>query len=264
MINVTTFRRNSLLGLLLVMPALLIHTAFANDAVDTQPLLTSVDNVSASETTQATPVNAEATQPAAATVPMAQTPSPQPPAVVATVLPKDYWVIRSNASKLRDYSKRKFEAHTITLTNTQPYYIEILNAQVTNALNEQQLAAEKAKSKRRGFGLARLASSAIGTAAYIPGVGGLATMGAGGLAVAQAANAAGAITYQVSQMDNGHVGITGTYVQRFNDVVLGPNQQFTFEVVTPKKTSPDLRMVFKNLETNQILDIQETLVSSSQ
>lgn len=244
--------------------------AFANELMVEQSAevevgtSTQVTTTAEEPTYSAQPTQAPLLQTEVQTSPVIAQPAPQVAQPIAVQIPAQaYWTLSTQDGELRDYSKRKFAAHTITITNTQPYHIEILNAQVTNALNEQQLVAEKAKKKSRGLGFARFASSALGTAAYIPGVGGLATMGTGGIRALQAANAAGAITHQISQMDNGNVGITGTYVQRFNDVVLGPNQAFTFEVVTPKKAEPNLRMVFKNLETNQILDIQETLTASN-
>jgi hypothetical protein len=275
MANIYTHPRSILSAVLAATIGLTALPAFANDMMVEQSTDVGIETSSpAATTTTTTEQPTYSAQPNQAPLlqtevqvqqsPVVAQPAPQMAQPIAVQIPpKEYWILSTQKGELRDYSKRKFAAHTITITNTQPYHIEILNAQVTNVLNEQQLVAEKSKSKSRGLGFARFASAALGSAAYIPGVGGLATMGTGGIRALQAANAASSITHQISQMDNGNVAITGTYVQRFNDVVLGPNQAFTFEVVTPKKAEPDLRMVFKNLETNQILDIQETLTASN-
>jgi hypothetical protein len=73
-------------------------------------------------------------------------------------------------------------------------------------------------------------------------------------ALSMGQNAIGVASTAINQTPQGNLQITGKYIQRFNEVVLGQNQSFSFDVVMPKQQTPNLRLVFKNLETNQILD----------
>ncbi|MFN8615223.1 MAG: hypothetical protein U0003_04860 [Vampirovibrionales bacterium] len=187
------------------------------------------------------------------------TPLQQPTAAPAAApqVGSAYITVQKTPQKLRDYSDRKYDAYSITLTNTQPYHVQILQGEVSNALNEQQLVA--AKSNKGGFSggrvLGNLALGAASTGMHFAGI------GAGSMGAFRAA-AAGqhAISFAssaINQTPQGNLQITGKYVQRFNEVVLGQHQSFTFETVLPKDQAPTLRLVFKNLETNQILDFSQ-------
>jgi hypothetical protein len=165
-----------------------------------------------------------------------------------------YWTVATQPQKLKDYSDRKFDAFTVTLTNTQPYHVQILQGEVANALNEQQLVAEKSNKSGSGGGriLGNLALGAASTGLHFAGLG-AGSMGAF-RALSLGQNAIAATSTAINHTPQGNLQITGKYIQRFNEVVLGQNQSFSFDVVMPKNQTPNLRLVFKNLETNQILD----------
>ncbi len=271
---------NRLMSLLLtvLVSGLAMPASFAEEAstsVTADVDLTTAAEVTADVNTTPVVVDMGTEGPMATPLSPAQTPMAMPQQSVPTLTsgvepvqqpeeeqaarPEEYWHLAASSAKLEDYSKRKYKAMAITLTNTTPVHIEVLSGEVVNALSEQQLAHEKAKAKSRRRGFGRFASGMLSAAAYVPGVGGLATMGRGGVIAAQAAGAANYAVTQTSQLDNGNIGITGQYVQRFNQVVLSPNQSFTFSVVLPKEDTPNMRMVFKNLETNQILDLNQPI-----
>ncbi|MDH4379269.1 MAG: hypothetical protein QE263_05135 [Vampirovibrionales bacterium] len=173
--------------------------------------------------------------------------------VVAPAVGSAYWTVATQPQKLKDYSDRKFDAYTITLTNTQPFHVQILQGEVANALNEQQLVAEKSKGGSGGGRiLGNLALGAASTGMHFAGLG-AGSMGAF-RALSMGQNAIGVASNAINHTPQGNFQITGKYIQRFNEVVLGQNQSFTFDVVMPKDQNPNLRLVFKNLETNQILD----------
>ena len=164
-----------------------------------------------------------------------------------------YWTVATQPQKLKEYSDRRFDAYTITITNTQPYHVQILQGEVANALNEQQLVAEKSKGGSGGGRiLGNLALGAASTGLHFAGIG-AGSMGAF-RALSLGQNAIAATSTAINHTPQGNLQITGKFIQRFNEVVLGQNQSFSFDVVMPKNQTPNLRLVFKNLETNQILD----------
>lgn len=166
-----------------------------------------------------------------------------------------YWTVSTQPQKLKEYSDRKFDAYTVTITNTQPFHVQVLQGEVANALNEQQLVAEKS-NKGGGFNGGRILGN-VGLAAASTGLH-FAGIGAGSMgafrALSLGQNAIAATSTAINHTPQGNLQITGKYIQRFNEVVLGQNQSFSFDVVMPKDQTPNLRLVFKNLETNQILD----------
>ena len=164
----------------------------------------------------------------------------------------EYFEVSQDKGDLGKHSKKKYQAVTYTLKNTQPYHVELVQAEVPNSLDEAQVAQKKKKSG--GLGL-KMAGIGLGAASgFIP-------LGGGGIGAYRAASALGHASHAASSMaratSNGSGGleITGQYVQRVNNVVLSPNQTFTFTTLLPKNADPLLKMVFKNLETNRIYDL---------
>jgi hypothetical protein len=210
-------------------------TTMATPAVMAIPLETSV-SAPATLTTTTVTTNATATSP-----------------MVAPAVGSAYWAVATQPQKLKEYSDRKFDAYTVTLTNIQPYHVQVLQGEVVNALNEQQLVAEKSKGGSGGGRiLGNLALGAASTGMHFAGLG-AGSMGAF-RALSMGQNAIGAASTAINRTPQGNFQITGKYIQRFNEVVLGQNQTFSFDGVLPKDQAPNLRLVFKNLETNQILD----------
>lgn len=179
----------------------------------------------------------------------------------------DYFQFSKQDVKLKTVSNRKFDGYELKLINTQPYHVQIMSGQITNALSEQQIAAEKQAKKKRGFGFGKMALGALSVAAHAGGMAGL--HGGGGasamLAAARAQQVAGVAQHalynanMVSNNADGSMSITGAYVQQFKEVILGPNQEFRFQVIVPNGQEPTVQMVFKNLETNQILDVRQSI-----
>lgn len=171
----------------------------------------------------------------------------------------DYFQLSKSELKLETISDRKYDGYELKLVNTQPYHVQIMSGQVTNALNEQQIAAESQFKKKKAFSMGKFALGAAGTAlSMVPYAGGMSS--GAYLATARATSAVSSAAHYTNQLSNnsdGSISITGAYVQQFKEVILGPNQEFRFQVIVPSGQQPNVQMVFKNLETNQILDVRQ-------
>ncbi len=175
--------------------------------------------------------------------------------VSTTVMGVDYFQIAKDPTPMKEYSERKYQAVTITLQNKQAAHVELLQGEVSNALDETLLAQEKAQSKARGM---KMAGFALRGASVVPGLG---MMGVGSystaLALAHTQNALSHASYIVDNTPTGGQAISGKYVQRFSNIIIPPNQTFTFKALVPKDTSPAVKLIFKDLKTNQIFDITQ-------
>ncbi len=237
---------------------------------DTTSVVSDVDLTTATEVTtevNTTPVVVDTGNegPVATPLSPAQTPMAMPqqsvPALTTAVpietqeeaaRPEEYWTLSAAGTKLESYSKRKYKAVAITLTNATPVHVELMSGEVINALNEQQLASEKAQKKGFGRSMRGLGLGLAGAAtSFVPGV--------GGYAAHRSVSAASSVNNQVNRFNDSNVMPTGQYTQRLGQMVLQPNQSVTFNVVLPKGQTPNMRMVFKNLETNQILDLNQPI-----
>ena len=165
----------------------------------------------------------------------------------------DFLNINVAPSELREYSDRKYKAVKITVENRQDAHVELLQGELLNGLNEAQVAAEKQQSKARGR---KAFGTVLGLASAVPGVG---FMGAGSyaahMALATTSNALSATRNIVENMPGGGQAITGQYVNRVNNVILSPKQTFTFEALLPRDANPSLKLIFKDLKSNQIYDL---------
>lgn len=247
-----------------ILCTLLISTCCAhlNASADDMPTLSTETNTPAMAqeghvSTTETPVTTQ-------TVPQA---AAQPVMTAPVLTGADYFTMHRVKTKLSNVSNRKYDAYEMTLTNTQPYHVQVLSGNITNALSEQQITAQAHNKKKRGFGFGKMALGALSVAAHAGGMAGL--HGGGGasamLAAARAQQVAGVAQHalynanMISNNADGSISLTGSYTQQFKDVLLGQNQDFKFQVIVPHGQVPQLQMVFKNLETNQILDVKQAI-----
>jgi hypothetical protein len=153
-------------------------------------------------------------------------------------------------------SKAKMQEYNITINNKQPKHVELLQLEVTNGVDEQtyvQLQQQKSQTSRRlagGMlrGLTGVASS------FIP------YAGVGSVAAYQAIGAGTNVLYNTANVienTGGSADYSGHVVQRANNIMISPNQQFQCLAVTPNKQQPVVKIVFKDLESNQIYDLQK-------
>lgn len=197
-------------------------------------------------------------------MPEAAPPATEPtqPALTGTVqqtqtyTAADYLDVQTQAGD----AKHKYQQFQVTLHNKLPKHIEVLQMEVTNGLSEQayaQMEQERAQAKRRATGgvlrgLGGLASIASGFIPYA---------GTGGYVAAHAISAGSSVAYQASNMVDSTTptgtAASGRVVQRANNIFIAPNQQFQCLAVVPEKTAPAIRIVFKDLQTNQIFDLQK-------
>ncbi len=229
---------------------------------DTTPVTLTTETVT--ETTVETPVAPVQNQetnyqqyPASYQVPA---PQPQYQAQQQATIRKtaqDYLAIEANPASLHKYSKKKYAAYAITLQNTSANPVELMSVQITNGLDEQQLAQEKQNSgnKKRKMGsfLLRGGSAAL---SMIPLAGGVGSY-AGNVAAAQANNAVHYAAMAVDNVPTGAAQASEGYVNRFNSVMVASNSSFTFTTVVPKSESPHYTVIVKDLSTNQIYDLKQ-------
>lgn len=175
---------------------------------------------------------------------------------------QEYLDIKKSEEDIREYNKKKYDAYQIVLNNNSPHHIELLQAQVTNGLDEQFLATEKAqekKKKKRGFGaMMKAASIGAGVAGHFVPYGGAGSWAAH-TAINQSsyvANSAGNAALYSANAD-GNVVVTGQYVKQVNNVVVTPGNKMSFQVVVPKGSTPSLAFIVKDLTTNQIVDVKQ-------
>ncbi len=142
-----------------------------------------------------------------------------------------------------------------TLKNTQPNHIQILHAEVINGVDEmvvaQQEAQQSAKKRRIAGGLLRGLSS-------VPFMGGVAYSSVGAYqAAAIGSHVASTAANVVESTADTSASIQGRFVRQFDSVFLSPQQAWSFTTLVPKGEAPHLKLVFKDLQTNQIFDLTE-------
>jgi hypothetical protein len=153
------------------------------------------------------------------------------------------------------HSQKKYRAVSITLKNKQSdHHIEIVQAEISNALDETTIAQQEqqASQRKKAFasGLMRVASAATSFVPYA----GYASY-AGYAALAGTTSALNQASYAVQSMPDGGLQISNQFVKKVNNVVVSPNQTFTFKVMVPAGTDPQMKVIFKDLESGRILEI---------
>lgn len=234
----------------------------------------SPDSKTSVATTAATAPTAPVATSSAATVPASMAPaapvsgasivlSPAPVAVTApastvpvvVLVAGDYLDIQTKPGD----AKHKLQQYSLALHNKQTKHIQVLQLEVTNGLSEQdyiQYQQQKSQNKMRLAGGVLRGLTGVATS-FVPyaGLGSMAAyhaIGAGSMAVNGAAN-----MMQNTQAQGGSADYAGHVVQRANDILISPNQDFQFLVVVPQNQQPAVKIIFKDLQSNQIYDLQK-------
>lgn len=193
-------------------------------------------------------------------VPVETTPAEESPSVnmlnvtspVAALTAKDYLSVTTSPIE----GKGKFKGVQYVLKNLQANHIQVIQAEVVNSVDEmlaaQQEAESRSKRKRIGGGLLR-GITGLGLSA-IPYTGSLAAV----QGAAAAAHVAGAAASSMeNSADSAANSYEGRFVRQVNAVVISPQQAFRFSALVPSGVSPQLRVTFKDLKTNEIFDIYQ-------
>ena len=151
-----------------------------------------------------------------------------------------------------DLLKKKCHVVTIKLTNQTPEYLEVLQAEVINALDANAVATEEVQASQRrralGSGLLRMAASAIPYAGY------------GSMAAWHAVNAGSNVAYHtanlVSSTGPDSAGVVNGLQQRINNLLINPKDSVQFQTLVAKNSPAQLRVTFKNVKTNEIYSYQ--------
>jgi hypothetical protein len=150
----------------------------------------------------------------------------------------------------------KYQAYQISLKNERPNHLQILHGEVLNAVDEAFVANEalqkKNQSRRAAGGLLRGLSS-------VPFAGGFGYHSYGAYRAASlassAANTAASVAESTAQ--NEQANVEGRYIRTLNSAFINPNETYTFTALVPKADTPHVKLIFKNLETNEVFDVQQ-------
>lgn len=229
-----------------------VQTGFAETAAPATAQPAAVVSTPAPETT--TPAAPQAN---AAIVGQVTATAPAEAAATVAASAKDFLQVNNQETELGSHSKKKYHAVSITLKNTQNVHLEVLQGEVVNGLDEtivaqQELQSREKKKSAAGF-LMRTVAAAPGIGLSFAGVGGMGYQGVAALArTSQALNAA---TSVVSNVPAGNAEISGQFVKKLNNVIISPNQSFTFKTLLPVGSDPQVKLIFKNLQTNQVMEL---------
>jgi hypothetical protein len=251
------------------LPLLAIVLLAASYAHAAKPADVKAVNPATSSTTQATPGAETPTVVAPAATPVAspvatpaqasqatQTTTPLTGSVSAVVDMANPKTMLSAAqiegTVPNDLLKKKCHVVTIKLTNNTPEYLEVLQAEVINALDANTVAAEEVQASQRrraiGSGLLRMAASAIPYAGY------------GSTAAWHAVNAGSNVAYHTANMVSStgpdSPGTVAGLQQRINNLLVNPKDSVQFQTLVAKSSPAQLRVTFKNLKTNEIFSYQ--------
>jgi len=228
------------------------QSAFSETTAPAQPVTSAV------VTTPAAPAATEAApQENSAIVGQITAVAPAETTAQAAMSATDYLKISNQEADLGNHSKKKYRAVSITLKNSQGVHLEVLQGEVVNGLDEtviaqQELQSREKKKSAAGF-LMRTVAAAPGIGLSFAGVGGMGYQGVAALArTSQALNAASSV---VSNVPAGTAEISGQFVKKLNNVIISPNQTFTFKTLLPAGSDPQLKLIFKNLQTNQVMEL---------
>jgi len=153
-------------------------------------------------------------------------------------------------------SKNKYQQYSLSLNNKQAKHLEVMQVEVVNGLSEEayvQIQQQKSQAKRQIAGGLLRGLTGVATS-FVPyaGIGSVAAyhaIGAGSYAVSNVADAI--------QNTPGSANYTGRVVQRAANIMISPNQQFQCLAVVPEKQAPIVKVIFKDLQSNQIYDLQK-------
>lgn len=150
----------------------------------------------------------------------------------------------------------------VSINNKQPHHLQVLQLEVVNGLSEQaymMAQQEKAQAKaRKAGGLLRGLGAVAGVASgFIPYAGGY-----GGWIASEAVGAGSSLAYNAASIAEGAQGAgvvdySGRVVQHADNIYLSPNQSFNCLAVVPQSQQPLVKVIFKDLESNQIFDLQK-------
>lgn len=167
----------------------------------------------------------------------------------------DYLEVLKQDADTAGHSSRKYRAVSITLKNKHAKHVEIVQAEIANALDEALIAQEEQQSKQRkkafAGALMRGATSFIPYAGYL----GASSAYAAAYALSGTSQALNYASYAIENAPGGGLQISNQFVKKVTNVVVSPNQTFTFKVLIPAGNDPQMKVIFKDLETNRILEI---------
>jgi hypothetical protein len=222
-------------------------------------LLLSLSAYAADPASQPTQPNAASTTAVTTTSPTTETSSPLTGTVQAVqaapttaLSAADYLDVQYTPGN----SKHHMQQYTVVLNNKQDKHLQVLQLEVVNGISEQayqQAQQQHAQASRRLAGGMLRGLTSVATS-FVP------YAGMGSIAAYQAVGVGSNALYNTANVienSQGSVDYTTRIVQRANDIFISPKQSFQCLAVTPDKQPPVIKIVFKDLQSNQIYDLQK-------
>jgi hypothetical protein len=236
-----TLFRAGFLGLLSILA--LSQTSFADEQIQQQP----TEPAAVTTTTQVTPEHVPNNSNQEYYAPSYNMMSVATPAALSA---KDFITTTQEILETRG----QYQVVQLTLKNSQSNHLEVIHGEVLNGVDEAIVAQEQLQKsntrKKVAGGLLRGLSS-------VPFVGRFGYASAGAYhAAAVGSQVAHTAAGAIESSQGGEANITGAYVKQFSAVMVMPNSTHTFKTLIPKGQTPQVKLVFKNLESNQIFDFQ--------
>lgn len=173
-------------------------------------------------------------------------------AAVAAITPKDMLTLSQEAVAGRG----QYQGVRYTLKNTQNAHFQVIHAEVVNAVDETVAANEELQNANRRKRIAGGFLKGLSSLPFSTGLG-YSSYGAFRAAATASQVAQSAGDAMQSAASNNVASLEGRFVRQFDGVIISPQQTWSFNTLVAPNTKPQLKLVFKNLETNQIYDIIE-------
>ncbi len=152
--------------------------------------------------------------------------------------------------------KGGYQAVRYTIKNLQPNHLQIISGEVLNSVDEVAAAnreLQQANTRKKVAGGVLRGLSALPFAGGF----GYASVGAYRAAAVGTHLANAAATTMDNTAEGNVLNVEGRFIRNLNSVVINPNETYTFSSLILNGETPRIKLVFKNLETNQIFDLQQ-------
>jgi len=165
--------------------------------------------------------------------------------------PQDYLHISYRDISVPGIPKRQARALVVTIRNTQPVSLEVLQAEVVNGLDEEVTVAD-GKLHRENLGQ-EARNFLMRGSNMVSGFGVIGSNNYG----ASSAMAPTPTMYANNQPkendDTPEKPVTKQFLNQLRGINLNPNQTYSFKTLVPPGANPQFKLVFRNVKTNQIL-----------
>jgi len=162
---------------------------------------------------------------------------------------RDILLVSYKDTEWQDHPRHsKVHAVSISLKNTLPVPLEIMQGQVVNGLDELQVSSEKAPVQELKHQAMNFLMRGSGM------VSGFGVISANNYGASTAMSPVPAMNFANSTANSPKTGaVTGQFVNEIINVTVNPSESYTFKALVPNGTNPEMKMTLKNLKTGQVV-----------